>query len=65
LVDRVIHPSAWKVNSPKFSVLWLAAVAGLDTMSVRRPLKRGFGQVKNGMRSGKIRNLLTTMGRLA
>jgi hypothetical protein len=55
----------WKVIPPKFGALRLAAVVGLDTMNVRRPLRRGFGQVKNGMRSGKIRNNPTTMGRLA
>jgi hypothetical protein len=61
----LIHPSAWKVIPPKFGALRLAAVVGLDTMNVRRPLRRGFGQVTNGMRSGKIRNNPTTMGRLA
>jgi hypothetical protein len=60
-----MHPSAWKRNSPKFGALWLAAAVGLVIMNVRRPLGRGLGQVKHGMRSGKIRNLPTTMGRLA
>jgi hypothetical protein len=57
--------SAWKGDSPKFDVLWLAAVVGLDIMNVRRPLGRGSGQVKHGMRRGKSRNLPTTTGRLA
>ena len=54
--------SAWKVNSPKFAALWLAAVVGIDIMNVWRPLGRGLGQVKHGMRRGKIRNLPTTRG---
>jgi hypothetical protein len=62
---RAIHQSAGKVNSQKFAALWLAAVVGLDIMNVRRPLGRGLGQVKHGMRRGKIRNLPPTMGRLA
>ena len=61
----LLHPSAWKVIPPKFGALRLAAVVGLDTMNVRRPLRRGFGQVKHGMRGGKSPNLPTTMGRLA
>jgi hypothetical protein len=61
----LINRSAWKVIPPKFGALRLAAAVGLVIMNVRRLLRRGFGQVKNGMRSGKIRNHPTTMGRLA
>jgi hypothetical protein len=51
-----IHRSAWTGDSPKFDVLWLAVVVGLDIMNGTL-LGRGSGQVKHGMRSGKIRNL--------
>ncbi len=64
-IASLIHPSAWKWNSQKFGALWRIAVVRLVIMNVRRPWRRGLGQVKHGMRSGKIRNLPTTMGRLA
>jgi hypothetical protein len=45
-----------------FDALRLAVVNGLDIMN-GRPLGRGSGQVKLGMRSGKYRNLLSIRDR--
>jgi hypothetical protein len=42
-----------------------ASAKVFDIMNVWRPLGQGLGQVKHGMRCGKIRNLPTTRGRLA
>jgi hypothetical protein len=65
MLSDLIHPSAWKENSQKFGALWRIAVVRLGIMNVRRLWRLGLGQVKHGMRSGKSRNLPTTMGRLA
>src|SRR5215204_3009350 len=57
---RDFSDSLWKAYSQKFGTLWLASVVGLDIMNVRTPLRRGFGQVKQGMRHRRIRNLPST-----
>jgi hypothetical protein len=46
----------------KFGAPWLAGVVGLDIINGRRPLGRGSGRVKHGMRSGKSRNRLSIRG---
>jgi hypothetical protein len=44
-----------------FYAQWLTMVVGLDIMN-GRPLGRGSGQVKLGMRSGESRNHLSIRG---